>query len=503
MKSMRLFGFLNLMGLLLVCAASELPHAGQAQTSGPGPNDSLREYIRRSQYRQAYGVYLNGQKVGWGIIELKLGKLKRREVAENNTEMHIRIRMGSEEANSDSYQSEILALEGDGSLIQARERLLENKSETIRTVERRGDQIIITTRSPGNKTVRRVPLPKENLALDRALERWLQGPPQVGSQFESWTTEWTEEMIDRREIYTFKGHRTIPWNGTNLEACVVSFNTDGMEMEGWLLPNGKLLKGRVGGLFELRAEPEAAARDISHISPVDYQKMLAIKVDQDLGLPARVERLSIEISGLGDFKMPSSHRQVVKPEVPGAARVELRRDFRIEKPAPLSAEERRRYLAATPSIQTEEKPIIALARRITRGEKDPIAASERIVAWMRHNLKQRQGVNASTAMEVLKTKTGDCTEHSLLFVTLARACGIPARQASGVAFVREDQPSFYWHEWAEIHDGRQWVTVDPTWNQIRVDATHLEFSDDPEDWSWVNLLGRLKIKVIDFSSRKS
>ena len=36
--------------------------------------------------------------------------------------------------------------------------------------------------------------------------------------------------------------------------------------------------------------------------------------------------------------------------------------------------------------------------------------------------------------------------------------------------------TFNWHAWAEIHDGRQWLSMDPTWNEVQVDATHLVLS---------------------------
>ena len=49
-----------------------------------------------------------------------------------------------------------------------------------------------------------------------------------------------------------------------------------------------------------------------------------------------------------------------------------------------------------------------------------------------------------------------------------------SREVGGVAYVNvRGRPLFGWHAWAEIHDGTQWVTVDPTWDQLNVDATHI------------------------------
>jgi len=101
---------------------------------------------------------------------------------------------------------------------------------------------------------------------------------------------------------------------------------------------------------------------------------------------------------------------------------------------------------------------------------------------------------------VLDSMAGDCTEHTLLFVSLARAAGLPAREVGGVAYTSLDPSLFGWHAWAEVHDGRQWVTIDPTWHQVYVDATHVTFSDS-DDLGWLNVLGKVKFKVLKFEKK--
>jgi transglutaminase-like putative cysteine protease len=115
--------------------------------------------------------------------------------------------------------------------------------------------------------------------------------------------------------------------------------------------------------------------------------------------------------------------------------------------------------------------------------------------------------NTLSAEQVLAQRTGDCTENSLLFVAMARAVGIPARQAVGLLYHRRPRPSFSWHAWAEIHDGRQWISVDPSWDEVYVDAAHVKLGDslaETGDRSWVILVGSTNLKVLDSrsSSRK-
>lgn len=67
------------------------------------------------------------------------------------------------------------------------------------------------------------------------------------------------------------------------------------------------------------------------------------------------------------------------------------------------------------------------------------------------------------ASQVARDRAGDCTEHAVLLVALARALDLPARVAVGVLLVDDGEgPSAYGHAWAEIHDGESWQIADAT-----------------------------------------
>lgn len=68
--------------------------------------------------------------------------------------------------------------------------------------------------------------------------------------------------------------------------------------------------------------------------------------------------------------------------------------------------------------------------------------------------------SAQGALEMLRRRKGDCTEYSDLFVALCRACGIPARVASGVNSLGHYSIT---HSWAEVYmEPHGWVMFDPT-----------------------------------------
>ena len=81
-------------------------------------------------------------------------------------------------------------------------------------------------------------------------------------------------------------------------------------------------------------------------------------------------------------------------------------------------------------------------------------------------------VGFGTAKQTLASLEGDCTEHTVLFIALARAVGIPSRICAGLVYQRD---AFYYHFWPEVYVGK-WVSMEPTLGQIQADATHIQLA---------------------------
>jgi len=95
---------------------------------------------------------------------------------------------------------------------------------------------------------------------------------------------------------------------------------------------------------------------------------------------------------------------------------------------------------------------------------------------------------------VLAARRGDCNEHTVLYVALARAAGLPARAAAGLVHL---DGRFYYHAWPEVWLG-DWVAVDPTLDQFPADATHLRFvvGGLARQVELVRMIGKLKLEVL-------
>jgi hypothetical protein len=436
---------------------------------------------------------MKGKKVGWEVHELKLGKHAGKDVLVVTSEVYLAIKFMGVKGVMEEKATAYYELEGEGTILQAETRSVQDKKVTLRRAVRKGKGMVLTTQEGARKSERKIAVPRDTLASDRAFEVWLQGPPRKGAQFSKYTANWDEDEIDVKETYTFKEKKTILWGGVKTEVYLAQKVVNGAKTDVQLLADGQPLTEQLGELITLRLEKESVAKKLD-AEGVDLLTSSSVEVDRKLGDSERVEKLTLEVTGLGDFALPESHRQRLRPGK-GVAVLELSRDHRVKKVAPLTDKERALHLKATPNIQSDHSDLRKRARLVVGKEKDPVKQATLLSKWVYKNVRKSYSDNATNALAVLDSLAGDCTEHTLLFVALARAAGLPAREVGGLAYVEEDKPLFGWHAWAEVHDGSQWVTVDPTWDQVYVDATHIKFSEGAADFAWVNVAGKLKFKV--------
>jgi len=153
----------------------------------------------------------------------------------------------------------------------------------------------------------------------------------------------------------------------------------------------------------------------------------------------------------------------------------------------------RAYLDPEPLIPSGNPRIRAQARAILGRERDPARAAELLLHWVASQVEPTAAMRLPSAVQVLARRRGDCNEHTLLYVALARAVGLPARSAAGLLLV---DGRFYYHAWAEVYLG-DWVAVDPTFGQIPADAARVRFSSGglARQVELTRLIAGLKLEV--------
>jgi hypothetical protein len=152
------------------------------------------------------------------------------------------------------------------------------------------------------------------------------------------------------------------------------------------------------------------------------------------------------------------------------------------------------YLEPEPLVQSTDPRIEAQARQLRDRSRRPDRFARALVDWVYDALDKRITVSVPSAVEVLESRRGDCNEHTVLYVALARAAGLPARTAAGLVYVNG---RFYYHAWPEVYLNG-WVAVDPTLGQFPADAAHLRFTIGglARQFELIRLIGRLELDVL-------
>ena len=141
------------------------------------------------------------------------------------------------------------------------------------------------------------------------------------------------------------------------------------------------------------------------------------------------------------------------------------RDF-PDKEAALSGKEFGIYLAST-SLGMTGGAAKAVAGKITKGKRSTLAKAIAIYDWTVENMHRDPDVKGCGLGEVdtlLRKMGGKCADIHSVFVTLARASGIPAREMFGIRLPKgkEGDMTKAQHCWAEFYlPGSGWIVVDP------------------------------------------
>ncbi|MBN2166969.1 MAG: transglutaminase domain-containing protein [Marinilabiliaceae bacterium] len=126
---------------------------------------------------------------------------------------------------------------------------------------------------------------------------------------------------------------------------------------------------------------------------------------------------------------------------------------------------RNAFLIAERYIDKNDPLIKTVAPRLITD--DTLKTVMNIFNFVQKNLSYSKNMtHAIGAKNALKSKKGDCSEFSDLFVTLCRANNIPSRVVKGM--VTNPSGKNPLHAWAEVYTGKfGWIRVEPTTNRSK------------------------------------
>ena len=239
--------------------------------------------------------------------------------------------------------------------------------------------------------------------------------------------------VGRRELVNVAG-RPMP-------AFRVEMEFTGLRTSSWITDTGEIVREESPmGLITLREAPERARAMAVGRARTDLLQAAAVvpitkrRIDE----PRDVRRLRVRLQGA----------DLSSPELQGAGQsvagnvVELT-DPQQLRPGPPDVQAER-YLKPEPLIESDAPEIRAEAEAAVARIEGARPRAERLTRYVNGLLDKKPTVSIPSAREVLRTKVGDCNEHTALYVAMARALGIPSRIDVGLVFVHG---AFYYHAW--------------------------------------------------------
>ena len=279
--------------------------------------------------------------------------------------------------------------------------------------------------------------------------------------------------------------------------------------ESWVNSQGETVFERgMGGVLITFKESEKGAKSFLAEAGMGKKDLIfdfsLIRTDTPVTCPRKADFLeaTVEIPKNTLSPLQSPHQNISPQERDGKT-VWICRIRKADPDVPdltrqaLNAKDRFLFLAPSHHIESDHPEVLKAARKAVENARTPREKVERLTSWVANEIKD-EPVDSFSALEVLHARKGECQAHTLLYTAMARALGIPTRLTGGIVYM--EGMGFLYHAWAESFVDK-WIPVDPTFNQVPVDATHIKLVEGPD---WLSLLpmgsiiGHIKIRNIRF-----
>lgn len=446
-----------------------------------------------------FGIFLVGKKAGWMVQEIRTERDGGREQIVARQETVIRVEVGGKKVERKQSEERWYEARPDGRLVRVHgEWAGDGGAKTLDGSCEAATCRLTLTGADGAKTERVLTDVAETVESADALRIVAaRRAPLAGPSLD------LDQLRVRPMRHAFVRRETLGAGGVPIDVSVVSESEEGdrLAVEAKVADDGRILQIQVGDSITARAEPEATAKRLDKVDLFLLSRVVLPRaVPRDV--PARV---SYRIAKLPAAFQADDARQRFTAAAKGTvlltvtAKPPAAADPRRDTPVSEAAAKHDPDVEPTPQFDSDDPRIAALAREVAGAAKGRYEAAVTLERHVFERLKKSYGTSNDRASDVLTAGRGDCTEHTALFVALARALGIPSRPVHGLVFASygDGVPALYWHAWVEVRSGGEWIPLDPTFGQPVADATHIALGGGTRV-DTVGLLGSLKVLSVDF-----
>lgn len=285
-----------------------------------------------------------------------------------------------------------------------------------------------------------------------------------------------------------------------------------LETESWLDAAGDIVFARtpmLGTTLEVIASTEAAASrpaqggDLFELTTVKPPRTLShrqrardidwwLRVDGKVTFPARAGEQATKAVAASDCGLDADSGTTCM-----RVSIDLPPYRRADRSPPTEADRE-----PNAWVQSDDPAILRFARRSTTAATDDAARMRALEQAVAARLADKNLSSAyASAREAFDDRAGDCTEHALLLAASARALGIPARVAAGLAYADDFAGMSHRlvpHAWVQAFVDGRWLGYDAALNGF--DAGHLLLATGNGDpgmyFGSINALGNLSVARI-------
>lgn len=453
---------------------------------------------------QWYALFLAGKKSGHSILERKV----KDQLVTTTVTSVMQIQRANTIVQVRSIEQSVETLAGKALLFSAREQE-GDRERSLRGVIN-GDKLSVVIESDGHTVYRELPWDQTSLLFEGqrllAMQHGLSsGVSYQSNNFIIATLQAVQTTINVGEtaaidllgqvVQLTKTETTLQVGGAKISITAY--------VDQWQNYK-KMSMGIMGTQLVFIATTEQYA--LSANQPSDFFTHLLVKSPQKITPQQSYSSLNYSIVRHTDQAvfLESAEQKVVFLDN-GFVSIKVTPIRNLEGVFPYTGTERKimQYLESNSWVQNADPQIIMLAQRVVENATSASQAAQEIENFVRNYIVVKDlSVGYASALQVLKSQQGDCTEHALLLVAMLKAVGIPARVASGVVYVErfsDQRQTFVPHAWAQAYIDGQWVSYDAA--LAGFDSTHILFAKgdgNPTDFfNLVNTLGNFEIKSIE------
>jgi hypothetical protein len=481
--------------------ARQRPPPQGALAAGAGAVDVLT--VARPPDPEWFGLYLVGKKAGWSRAELTREIRDGRDVLVGRGETLIRATVGGREVERRHQEERVYEARPGGPLLSFRAAWAgDGGARTVQgSCDGRTCKALLD--AGGAREERTIEGVRDTADLADGVRLAAARRSSVsGGQLD------LEKLRVRDVQDVFLRRERIAGAGVEEEVSVVAESEAGdrMAAEYKVADDGRVVEIRLGEAIVARPEPEDAAK---RLDTIDLFALARVALPGPLSR-AVPKSVVFKLAGLPPAFQKNDARQRFERGKGGMTvlTVTARRPAAADpaKDTPLaraaagaSADD----LASTPQANADAPEIRRLAAEVVGDATGAYEAARRLSDHVHRTLEKAYGASHDRASDVLAAGKGDCTEHAVLLVALARAAGVPARGVHGLVYAQYDdgQPALYWHAWAEVRSAGEWIAMDPTFGQPVADATHVALGAGTQV-DTIGLLGAVKVLAVEAKDPK-